>query len=73
MNEDYFFDRKKLIEHAKKVLEKKEIKGSHIAEQIDMNRKQLYDYRNGIRNIENARLETLLKFERYYHKIKHNL
>ncbi|MBF0795257.1 hypothetical protein [Mammaliicoccus lentus] len=64
--------REKLIAHAKKIL-KSNMKGSYIAKEINMNTRQLYDYRNGIKNIETAYLDTLLKFEGLYQKIKDDL
>lgn len=65
-------EREKFIAHAKKIL-KSNVKGSYIAKEINMNTRQLYDYRNGIKNIETAYLDTLLKFEGLYQKIKDDL
>lgn len=62
-----------MIKHAQQILEKKDLKGTYIAEQLNMNQRQLYDYRNGRKKIENAQLETLIKFENLYQKIKHKL
>lgn len=74
MNENHLnFDKEELIYHAKKILNKKDLKGTYIAEQLNMNQRQLYDYRNGRKKIENAQLETLIKFENLYQKIKHKL
>ena len=33
---------------------------------MNMNVNQFYDYRNGSKKIEKARLETLIKFEKAY-------
>lgn len=67
------FDKDEMIKHAQQILEKKDLKGTYIAEQLNMNQRQLYDYRNGRKKIENAQLETLIKFENLYQKIKHKL
>ncbi|EKR9302846.1 hypothetical protein P9705_001287 [Enterococcus faecalis] len=61
-------ERKKLIDHAQEVLNS-DIPGVKLAQMMKMNSRQLYDYRNGKREIEKARLETLLKFESSYTKI----
>lgn len=74
MSDNYLnLDRDELISHAQKILDNKKLKGTYIAEQLNMNQRQLYDYRNGNKKIENAQLETLIKFENLYHKIKDNL
>ncbi len=68
-----YFDKEEMIKHAQQILNKKDLKGTYIAEQLNMNQRQLYDYRNGRKKIENAQLETLIKFENLYQKIKHKL
>lgn len=60
-------NRKILIAHAKKTLESKK-SGKEMAEEINMNTRQFYNYRNGSMDISKARLETLLKFEILYKK-----
>lgn len=62
-----FLDKKVLIEHANVVL-KSSMKGSELAKEMEMNSRQLYAYRNGTRNIENAFYDNLLKFEKIYQK-----
>lgn len=73
MSENYLnLNRGELVLHARKILDSK-LKGTYIAEQLNMNQRQLYDYRNGSKKIENAQLETLIKFENLYRKIKDKL
>lgn len=71
-DERFTTDRDVLIAHTKKILHSN-VKVPYIAEQIDMNIKQLYSYRNGHKDIEKAQIGTLLKFEKLYQKIKHKL
>lgn len=54
-----------MLLHAKEVLTSG-LKGTELAEIMNMNVNQFYDYRNGSKKIENARLETLIKFEKAY-------
>lgn len=63
--------KEKLVKHAKKVLEF-ETTGSNLAKELEMNTKQVYHYRNKSRSISNARIETLLKFEKVYHNMKND-
>ncbi|HCU8763852.1 hypothetical protein [Staphylococcus warneri] len=65
-------DRAILIAHTKTILNSN-VKVPYIAQQIDMNVKQIYSYRNGHKDIEKAQIGTLLKFERFYQKIKDQL
>lgn len=63
-------DRELLVSHAKNVL-MSGLKGIELAQVMKMNVNQFYDYRNGVRDIKSARLETLLKFEQAYIYIEH--
>lgn len=58
-------DRDKLIEHAKIVLDSS-LSGVELAEEMRMNVRQIYAYRKKRRLIENAYVDTLLKFEEVY-------
>lgn len=71
-DEPISIDRDKLIAHAYKILNSN-VKGTQIAKEINMNTRQFYDYRNGVKNIETAYLDTLLKFEKLYQRIKNDL
>lgn len=62
---DTLLNRKELIEHAKAVLGS-DWTGVDIAKELEMNSRQVYAYRKGRRNIENATYDTLLKFESVY-------
>lgn len=66
-------DRDELIAHALKILNNKNLKGTYIAQEADINQRQVYNFRNGYRDIRQARLETLLKFEKLYRRIKDRL
>lgn len=59
------FDREKMLAHANEVL-MSSLKGTELAKIMNMNVNQFYDYRNGSKKIEKARLETLIKFEKAY-------
>ncbi|EZV57633.1 hypothetical protein [Staphylococcus aureus] len=65
-------DRDLLIRHAKKILNSN-VKGTYLARELQMHTRQLYGYRNGSKNIDTAYLDTLLKFETLYQKIKKDL
>ncbi|HFL7083061.1 hypothetical protein [Enterococcus faecium] len=58
-------DREKMLVHANEVLTSG-FKGTDLAKIMNMNVNQFYDYRNGNKKIEKARLETLIKFEKAY-------
>lgn len=58
-------DREKMLVHANEVLTSG-FKGTDLAKIMNMNVIQFYDYRNGNKKIEKARLETLIKFEKAY-------
>ena len=61
----YTSDKKRLIQHAKTILES-DLTGVQISEGTGVNTNQVYAYRNGTRPIENARVESLWKFEDLY-------
>lgn len=64
-NQDTLLDREKLIEHAKIVLSCK-LTQRELSEEVGVHVRQIGFYRNGSRPIENAYLETLIKFEHVY-------
>lgn len=66
-------DRDELISHALKILNNKNLKGTYIAQETNINQRQVYNFRNGYRDIRQARLETLIKFENLYQRIKNRL
>ncbi|HDF3152075.1 hypothetical protein [Staphylococcus chromogenes] len=59
--------REELIKHAKRVLNSR-LTATEIAKLTGVNSQQVSLYRNGKRNIENAYLKNLLKFELLYQK-----
>lgn len=71
MSKDNLFDapidRQLLVEHARCVLNS-HLQGVKIAEEMEMTKSQVYAYRQGRRKIENAYVDTLLKFEKVYQK-----
>ncbi|WP_215392860.1 hypothetical protein [Staphylococcus aureus] len=74
MNNKYLdIDRDELVSHALKILNHKNLKGTYIAQETDINQRQIYNFRNGHRDIKQARLETLIKFENLYQRIKNKL
>ena len=74
MSENYInLDRDELIAHALMILNNKNLKGTYIAQELKMNQRQVYNYRNGSKDIEKAQLETLIKFENLYQRIKSRL
>lgn len=74
MSNNYInIDRDELIAHALKILNNKNLKGTYIAQEADINQRQVYNFRNGYRDIRQARLETLIKFENLYQRIKNRL
>ena len=74
MNDNYInIDRDELIAHALKLLNNKNLKGTYLAQELKMNQRQVYNYRNGSKDIEKAQLETLIKFENLYQRIKSRL
>ncbi|EGQ2899959.1 hypothetical protein DLS44_11580 [Staphylococcus pseudintermedius] len=62
-----------MISHALKILNNKNLKGTYIAQETNINQRQVYNFRNGYRDIRQARLETLIKFENLYQRIKNRL
>ncbi|WP_205126882.1 helix-turn-helix domain-containing protein [Staphylococcus aureus] len=62
----YIFDKDKLIKHAKVVLRSKKFSGVELAKEVGIHVQQIYGYKSGKRNIKDAQLETLSKFEKLY-------
>lgn len=58
-------DREVLIHEAKKVLDSS-FQGTELAQIMNMNLNQFYDYRSGTRDVSKARLENLIKFDKAY-------
>ncbi|MFF0676827.1 helix-turn-helix domain-containing protein [Staphylococcus xylosus] len=65
-NNDYIFDKKQLIKHAKTVLRSKKLSGVELSKEVGIHVQQIYGYKSGKRNIQEAQLETLYKFEKVY-------
>jgi len=63
---EYIFDKKQLVRHAKTVLRSKKFSGVELSKEVGIHVQQIYGYRSGKRKIQDAQLETLYKFEKVY-------